>query len=350
MSVIEQAPARRVVPLVDAARRRTRRRTGIVISGALVVALLVALLSLSMGDYQLSPARLWQTLWGGGERIEDYVVFRVRLPRLAMAIVVGAALGIAGALLQGLLGNPLASPDLLGISGGSSVAAVFALLVIGTTGPMLAVAAFVGGIAVAALLLLAGRAQLDGGYRLILAGVGISFLCIAVVDFLMVRAQVERAQMALLWLTGSLSSTPWWQVVTVASVLVIALPAIVAAARWLPLIQLGHATASGLGVRPTVVRVVAVGAAVVLTSVTCAFVGPISFIALCAPAIARPLLGNGAVGLGTSAIVGAALLGASDLVAQFGIPGMQLPVGVVTGAVGSLFLLWLLASSKGRHL
>lgn len=347
MSVLEHVTAPSVV---ESVRARTRRRSTIVVSAAILLALAVAILAMSLGDYPLSPAQVWQTLWGGGGRTENYVVFQVRLPRLAMALIAGAALGIGGALLQGLLGNPLASPDLLGISGGSSVAAVFALLVIGTTGPLLAVAAFTGGMIVAALLLLAGRAQLDAGYRLILAGVGISFLCIAVIDFLMVRAQIEQSQMALLWLTGSLSSTPWWQVVTVGAVLVLTMPAVIAAARWLPLTQLGPATATGLGVRPVRVRLVVVGAAVILTAVTCAFVGPISFIALCAPAIARPLLGNGAIGLGTSAVIGATLLAASDLVAQFAVPGLQLPVGVITGAVGAVFLLWLLASSKGRHL
>lgn len=310
----------------------------------------IAVVALSMGDYHLSLDQVWHTLWGGGTRAETYVVFQVRAPRLVMALAAGAALGVGGALLQSLLGNPLASPDLLGISGGSGVAAIFALLVLGTTGPALAVAAFVGGMTVAGLLLLAGRAQTDGGYRLILAGVGVSFLAGAVTSFLMVRAQVEQAQMAMLWLTGSLSSTPWWQVMTVVAVGLIMIPAIIAAGRWLPIVQLGAPTASGLGVRPGVVRVVAVTAAVVLTAVTCAFLGPISFVALCAPAIARPLLGHASAGIGTSALAGAAMLAAADLVAQYAIPGMSLPVGVVTGAIGALFLLWLLATSKGRHL
>lgn len=348
MTALERT--RRAPGVVDAVRRRTHRRTRtVVVAVALVVAVAIVL-ALSIGDYPLAPDRLWATLWGGGTRIEQYVVFRVRMPRLAMGLLVGAALGVAGALLQSLLRNPLASPDLLGISGGSGVAAVFVLLVVGTTGPLLIVAAFSGGIALAALLLLAGRSQLDGGFRLILAGIGVSFLSVAVIDFLMVRAKVEQTQTALLWLTGSLSSTPWWQIGTLAAVAVGTLPAVVAAARWLPISQLGAPTASALGVRPGLTRSVAVVAAVLLTSTACAFVGPISFVALCAPAIARPLLGRGSLGIATSALVGAALLVGADLVAQFAIPGLQVPVGVVTGAVGALFLLWLLATSKGRHL
>lgn len=328
-----------------AARRRMR-----VVTITLVLAVVAAGVALSIGDYALSPDRLWQTLTGSGTRIEQYVVFQVRAPRTAMALVTGAALGIAGALLQSYLGNPLASPDLLGISGGSGFAAVFTILALGTTGPVLALSAFVGGAVVAVVLMIAGRALRDGGFRLILAGIGISFLTASAIDFLMVRAKVEEARTALLWLTGSLSSTPWWQVLTVLAVLIASIPALVAAARWLPITQLGPETASGLGVRSERVRWVIVGVAVLLTAATCAFVGPIGFIALCAPAIARPLLGHGAVGVATSGALGALLLLVADLLAQFAIPGLSMPVGVVTGAVGAVFLLWLLATSKGRQL
>lgn len=328
-----------------AARRRMR-----VVTITLVLAVVAAGVALSVGDYALSPDRLWQTLTGSGTRIEQYVVFQVRAPRTAMALVTGAALGIAGALLQSYLGNPLASPDLLGISGGSGFAAVFTILALGTTGPVLALSAFVGGAVVAVVLMIAGRALRDGGFRLILAGIGISFLTASAIDFLMVRAKVEEARTALLWLTGSLSSTPWWQVLTVLAVLIASIPALVAAARWLPITQLGPETASGLGVRSERVRWVIVGVAVLLTAATCAFVGPIGFIALCAPAIARPLLGHGAVGVATSGALGAVLLLVADLLAQFAIPGLSMPVGVVTGAVGAVFLLWLLATSKGRQL
>ena len=328
-----------------AARRRMR-----VVTITLVLAVVAAGVALSIGDYALSPDRLSQTLTGSGTRIEQYVVFQVRAPRTAMALVTGAALGIAGALLQSYLGNPLASPDLLGISGGSGFAAVFTILALGTTGPVLALSAFVGGAVVAVVLMIAGRALRDGGFRLILAGIGISFLTASAIDFLMVRAKVEEARTALLWLTGSLSSTPWWQVLTVLAVLIASIPALVAAARWLPITQLGPETASGLGVRSERVRWVIVGVAVLLTAATCAFVGPIGFIALCAPAIARPLLGHGAVGVATSGALGAVLLLIADLLAQFAIPGLSMPVGVVTGAVGAVFLLWLLATSKGRQL
>ncbi len=169
-------------------------------------------------------------------------------------------------------------------------------------------------------------------------------------NLLLARARVQSAQDALVWLTGSLAATPWSNVAIVLTVALAALPVVALCARWLPLMRLGTTTASGLGVSPGVVRAVAIGTAVLLTAVTCAFAGPIAFIALCAPALARPLLGHGAVALGTSAGVGAVLLVGADAIAQSGVLGHVVPVGVVTGALGALFLLALLATSKGRSL
>lgn len=334
---------------IDVARRRATRRA--VLVGVVLTALTVvlALLALSIGDYPLTPDRIVDVLAGGGDRAERYVVLQARLPRLAMALLAGAALGVAGALLQALLRNPLASPDLLGISGGSTLAAVFGLLVLGIGGPALALVAFAGGL-VAALLLLAAARGHAAGFRLILAGIGVSFFAAAVVGYLLTRAQLQQAQAALVWMTGSLSTTPWWQVAVVAATWLVALPALALLARRLPVAILGDATATGLGVRPGAVRVAVILVAVLLTAVTCAFTGPISFVALCAPAIARPLVGHGSISITASALVGAALLTASDLVAQFALPGVAVPVGVVTGALGSMFLLWLLATSKGRAL
>lgn len=330
-------------------RRTAVRRTATVLGVLGLLVLGVAVIALTMGDYPLSPGEVWSALTGGGTRVEQYVVVQVRLPRLVMALLVGSALGVAGALLQSLLRNPLASPELLGISGGSSLAAVFGLLILGVTGPPLAALAFAGGLAASLLLLAAARGR-AAGYRLILAGIGLSFFTAAIVGFLMTKAQLQQTQSALVWLTGSLSSTPWWQVGVLAAVWLAALPALYVLARWLPVVSLGQEAAAALGVRTGFARVLSVVVAVLLTAVTCAFAGPIAFVALCAPAIARPLVAHGRIALAPSALVGALLLAASDLVAQFALPGVSMPVGVVTGALGAVFLLWLLATSKGRAL
>lgn len=330
-------------------RRLARRRWGVVLVSLGALTGVAAAAALMIGDYPLGPGQVLAVLLGGGEPVEQYVVLQSRLPRLTMALLVGSALGVAGALLQALLRNPLASPDLLGISGGSTLAAVFCLLALGLTGPVLAAFALVGGLAASALLLAVARGR-AAGYRLILAGIGVSFFCAALVGFLMTRAQLQQTQAALVWLTGSLASTPWWQVIVLAAVWLLVLPLLLPLARRLPVLMLGEQTATGLGEHSGRVRTAGVVVAVILTAVTCAFAGPISFVALCAPAIARPLTGHGSVALAPSALVGAALLALSDLVAQYALPNVSMPVGVVTGAFGAVFLLWLLATSKGRAL
>lgn len=339
-----------VVPTVVQVRARTRARAVRVIIPLAVVLVLTMIVTVILGDYKMTPMELLNTALGNGSKADSYILWGVRAPRLMMAIVGGAALGLAGALMQSLLSNPLASPDLLGISGGASAAAVFVIVVVGATGPILALASFAGGIAVAAFLLLVAFRRTQGGYRLILAGVGIAFLASAFINLLMVRAPDNVAQSAIVWLAGSLSATPWWQVLTVAAVMIAVAPIVFVSSRRIPLAQLGHATSVGLGVSPGGVRVSTVTASVLLTSVTCAFIGPVAFIALGAPALARTLLGRGSIGIGTSAIVGAVLLALADLIAQYIIPGTAMPVGVVTGALGAPFLLWFLATSKGRQL
>ena len=325
------------------------RRSALVLGATALLVVVAAVVTLMMGDYPLSPAQVWSALTGGGERVEQYVVLQVRLPRLAMALLVGGALGAAGALLQSLLRNPLASPELLGISGGASLAAVFALLTFGVSGPALPAIAFAGGLAASLLLLSAARGR-AAGYRLILAGIGLAFFTSAIIAFLMTRAQLQQTQSAVIWLTGTLSSTPWWQVAVLAGVWLAALPALYVSGRWLPILALGPDAASALGVRPGLARLVCIVVAVLLTAVTCAFAGPIAFVALCAPAIARPLVGHGSAAIGSSVLVGAVLLAFADLVGQFALPGVSVPAGVVTGVLGAVFLLWLLATSKGRGL
>lgn len=335
--------------VVAPVRAHARRRSGLVAGGLCLLVLTGAAVALTTGEFPLAPAQVWGVLTGGGAPVEQYVVLQVRLPRLTMALLVGAALGTAGAILQSLLRNPLASPELLGISGGASAAAVFALLILGVTGPALPMIAFAGGLAASLLLLAAARGR-AAGYRLILAGVGLAFFTAALVGFLLTKARLQQTQSALIWLTGTLSSTPWWQVGVLAVVWLLALPALFVVGRWLPILALGPDAAAGLGVRPGPARIVCVVIAVLLTAVTCAFAGPIAFVALCAPAIARPLVGHGAAALASSALVGAVLLTFADLLAQFALPGVAMPVGVVTGALGAVFLLWLLATSKGRSL
>ncbi|KHK96948.1 hypothetical protein LK09_13460 [Microbacterium mangrovi] len=326
-----------------AGRCRTLAVAAVVVAG-LVVA---AALELMLGGFPMTLGEVFQALTGQATRVQEYIVLQVRMPHLLVTLGCGAAFALSGALLQTLLRNPLASPDLLGISGGASVGAVWATLVVGAGGAAVSASAFAGGLVVAGVLLLLGRRLSDGGYRLVLAGVGIAFLCSAVIGYLLKRAQVQQAQDALQWIIGSIGAVDWTDAATVAGMLLLAVIAVAVFARTLPALELGDATAAGLGVRVSGARVAIVLVAVLPAAAAASVIGPVGFIALCAPAIARAVIGRGHASLGTSMALGALLLCAADLVAQFAIPGTPVAVGVVTGAIGAPYLLWTLA--KGRR-
>lgn len=332
-----------------AVHRATTRRATVVAAVLGAIAFAALCLALILGDFVMPVGEMLQALFGGGTQIERYIVWQVRMPRAALALLAGAALGLAGALFQTLLRNPLASPDLLGISGGASVGAVFATLVAGWTGVAVAGSAFAGAAVVAVVLLLAARTLADGGYRLVLAGVGFAFLSAAIVGYLLKRAQEDQAGTVLKWITGSLGATTWEPVAVIGGVLAGGAVASWLLARPLQLSELGDPLVRGLGSQPAAVRAATVIVAVLLAASTAAFIGPVSFIALGAAPIARALVGRGALALPAAALTGAAVLLIADLVGQYALPGRSVPVGVVTGAVGAPYLLWLLASSKGRR-
>ncbi|WP_156377116.1 FecCD family ABC transporter permease [Microbacterium sp. Root53] len=332
-----------------AVHRTTARRATTVTAALAALAFAALCLALVLGDFVMPPGDMLQALFGGGTQIERYIVWQVRMPRAALALLAGAALGLAGALFQTLLRNPLASPDLLGISGGASVGAVYATLVAGWTGAAIAASAFAGAAAVAVVLLLAARTLADGGYRLVLAGVGFAFLSASIVGYLLKRAQEDQAGTVLKWITGSLGATTWEPVVVIGAVLALGAAAAALLARPLQLTELGDPLVRGLGAHPVVVRTATVVVAVLLAASTAAFIGPVSFVALGAAPIARSLVGRGALALPAAALTGGSVLLIADLVGQYAFPGHSVPVGVVTGAVGAPYLLWLLASSKGRR-
>ena len=312
---------------------------------ALVVVVLF-LVGLSAGSYSISPSALLATLTGSGEPGDQFIVLTLRLPRVVLAVLVGVAFALAGGLFQSVLGNPLASPDVIGVTGGASAAAVLAILVLGLSGAPVALFAAAGALAVsAAIYLLAWRSGLHG-YRFVLVGVAFAFLVEAVVSYLLTRADVRDAQVALVWLVGSLSGARWEDVALLGGGLVILVPLLAILAPRLRVLQLGDDTATGLGLRTTAVRTGALAVAVALAALGTAAVGPVAFVAFASAPIARRIVGHG-LALVPTALMGAALVVGADLVGQHLLPGgQQVPVGIITGAVGAPYLLWLLARAQ----
>jgi iron complex transport system permease protein len=331
----------------SALRLRARRRPAIIVAALIGLVLIVAGVGVAIGSYSLSAPELVRTLFGQGSGIENLIVFRLRLPRVVLGALVGAAFAITGALFQTLLRNPLASPDIIGVSGGASVAAAFGILVLGLSGAAISLAAFVGAIVVAAAIyLLAWRGGITG-FRFVLIGVGIAFVANAVLGYLITRGEVNEATQALVWMVGGLGGAEWSGILVLAVALAVLLPCVGLLAPRLRILQLGDEAAGGLGVGVERTRLAVILVAVILVAAATAFAGPVAFVAFVSAPIARRMLRTGGLALVPSALVGMLLVLASDLVAQHLLPGAgQVPVGIVTGIVGAPYLLWLLATAN----
>jgi len=312
--------------------------------GAVIAVILV---SLAVGAYTVAIPDLAKTLIGQGDTKDNFIVLQLRLPRVAIGAIVGIAFGIAGALFQSMLGNPLASPDIIGITGGASAAAVAGLLVFGVTGLAVSSMAFLGALLVAtAIYLLSWRSGITG-FRFVLVGIACAFMVQGLLGYLLTRADVRDAQAALVWLVGSLSGTRWPDIAIAAGGLAIILPLVALLAPRLKLLQLGDESAAGLGVPVARTRLLLLFTAVALAAIGTAAVGPIAFVAFVSAPIARRLVRTGGLALIPSALVGVLIVLVSDFAAQHLLPGgVQVPAGIITGAIGAPYLLWLLATTN----
>lgn len=305
--------------------------------------------ALTTGDFPLPIRDVLASLVGLGDPGTDFVVRELRLPRLLTGILVGAALGVSGAIFQTVTRNPLGSPDFVGLTVGASTGALTAILLFGGGPLQVATGALIGCAATAVLIyLLAFRRGGTQLVRLILMGIGVAAMLEAFNSFLIVRARLEEAQAAQLWLIGSLGGRGWEHVWPVALALAVLLPLAVHHGRRLTMLTLGDETAALHGVPVERSRLTLLGVGVALAAVATAAAGPVAFIALAAPQLAVRLTRSSGPGLLPAAAMGALLLIASDWVAQRALPDTPLPVGVATGAIGGAYLIWLLASEWRR--
>lgn len=336
--------------LVLTGRRWSARlsRRALLVGAALVLALLaLCVTALMVGEYVVTPHVLIRTLLGDPPaRLDGFFVLGRRLPRALVAIVVGICLAVAGAVFQALTRNPLASPDVIGISGGASVGAVAVFLVWGGSIGQAALGAVVGAIIMAGcIVLLTARSGLHG-VQLVLTGIALSALAMAVVDYVLTQVFVASATTAQTWLIGSLQGRGWSDLLPATAALVLIAPLLAWAAPGARLMPLGDAMATALGVRAERSRWILLVAATLLVAAAVATAGPVSFVALVAPHIARLL--SGTTSFVIAGLVGAVLLLASDLLALYVFPA-PIPVGAVTITLGGAFFLWLLFREGARR-
>lgn len=323
----------------------------VVVTGLLsAVVTALAITALCLGDLALAPGQVLAALAGAGDAFTQTVVLEWRLPRVLAAVVFGAALGVSGGVFQSLTRNPLASPDVIGLSAGSYAGGLVVIIILGSSPGSLPVSAgaIVGGVAAAALVYALAYRRGIHGFRLIVVGIGVAAMLQALGTYLVLRAKVEVAMIASVWGAGSLSTVGWAQFVPAAVVVLLALVALGVFPGSLSRLELGDDAAKALGIRVERVRLGLVVCAVVLTSVVTAAAGPIAFVALAAPQIARRLTRTAGIALMPAAVVGALVLLGADMIAQHALPS-PLPAGLVTVVLGGVYLVWLLIHETRRR-
>lgn len=324
------------------ARRLGMSRIVLLCGGAALAVLSLCVVGLVVGDFPV-PVRsaIATALWDRGGEF-DFVINSLRLPRLAVAVLAGMCLAASGALFQALIDNPLVSPDIIGIDTGAAAAAV-TILAVGFDSRLLPFAAFGGAFAAACLIFLLSWRRGTSGGRVVLVGIGINALLSAVITYMLVRFPIERVSAAARWQAGTLSASSWGDARTLAIGAAVLVPLAYALVRRLRVMQLGDDAAAGLGVSLERSRVAVVSVGCGLAAVVVAVVGPLGFVALLVPHVARSLAGALGVGVMTlTVLLGAVMLLGADLAAQRLFAPTVLPAGVMTAAMGGPYLLWVL--------
>lgn len=303
---------------------------------------------LGTGTLPLSPQDVLMSLAAPGDApTVDRIVWRIRLPRVLTAVLVGAALGMAGSVFQSITRNALGSPDVIGFTTGAATGAIVQIILFNAGPLQTALAAVIAGIVTAAIVfLLSVRGRTTGSYRLVLIGIGVGAILSGVNMVLLVMGHLDQAVSAQIWLAGSLNTRTWAHVLPAAAGALLVAPVVVMHARRLELMEMGDEAASQLGISTEHTRLVTVMAAVALTALATAAAGPIAFVALAAPQLARRLTGSPQVPVMSGAMMGAVLLLAADLLSQHLPLNLNMPIGHTTGFLGGLYLVWLLTRKR----
>jgi len=324
-------------------RRGRRRRT---VVGVLVAALVVVFaVSLMVGRTFYGPGEVLGVVLGQDVPGATFTVGRLRLPRAVLAVAAGLCFGLGGVTFQTMLRNPLASPDIIGISSGASAAAAFAIVTLSLDDGQVSAFAIAAGLLVAVVVYALAKRGGVAGTRLVLVGIGVAAMLDSLTAYVLSNAAQWDLQEATRWLTGSLNGSSWPQVVPVLVALVVLTPVLLSRSRDLAATQLGDDAASALGVRVDRTRLVVIVAAVGLISFATAACGPIAFVAFLSGPIAARLVGPSGSLLVPSALVGALLVLVADVVGQYAL-GTRFPVGVVTGVLGAPYLIWLIVRTN----
>jgi iron complex transport system permease protein len=319
-------------------------RTGSTTLALALVAFALFILTMMIGSFYV-PA--WDVIMSAfhlrDEPSVDFIVRDLRLPTATAALAVGFALGVSGLLFQKLLGNPLASPDFVGISSGASMFAVSAIILFGAGSSMISASALAGALVSAFIIYLLAWRDGISGYRFILIGIALSQFMLAIIGYIVARAELYEARQAMTWLVGTVGQAGSTELRVLLGALLILVPVALMLQRPLRVLELGDDTAKALGAHVELSRLALIAVAIVLIGFATAVAGPIMFVALIAGPIAQRIVGHSGGGIMAAGLVGSIIVLGADLTAHHVVP-VDLPTGVITGIIGAPYLIWLLAT------
>nr|WP_106781506.1 iron ABC transporter permease [Lysinibacillus timonensis] len=321
--------------------RQRKRRHLIVTSILAVLAVVLSCAMLLLGNTIYPVDVVIRSLLGEDIAGANFAINTLRLPRMMTGLFSGFAFGIAGYIFQTMLRNPLANPNILGITSGSSVAAVFCITVLHLSNTAISIAAVIGGLITVIAMYFLSRGRSFSIGRLIIIGIGLQAMLDAVISYLILKSAQQDIGVAMRWLSGSLNGSKMDEVLPLILVVVIFTPILLYFGKHLSLLELGEQMATSLGVSTDKVRIILIMSSVLIIAIATATTGPIAFVSFLAGPIANRLVGHHSSNILPAGLVGANLVLLADLIGQFAFE-YRFPVGVITGILGAPYLIYLL--------
>ncbi|KAB7668893.1 FecCD family ABC transporter permease [Bacillus sp. B1-b2] len=327
--------------LILVGRKKRHRRFILVTVLLAVIAFALCCTMLMLGNTIYPVSDVISVLLGEKVRGASFAISNIRLPRMVAGVFAGFAFGVSGYVFQTMLRNPLANPNVIGITAGSSAAAVFCILVLHASNVFVSIASVIGGLATVLIIFLLSKGSSFSIGRLILIGIGIQAMLNAVISYLLIIGKEHDVPTAMRWLSGSLNGAKMENLFPLIIIVLIFAPVIIILGKQLEMLELGEQTATSLGINTDKTRLVLIISSVLIIALATATTGPIAFIAFLSGPIAKRLVGVGFSSIIPAGLVGIILVLASDLVGQFAFEA-RYPVGVITGILGAPYLILLL--------
>jgi iron complex transport system permease protein len=329
------------IAFIMAGRRQRRRRWILVTSLLAVLAIILCCAMLLLGNTIYPVKDVIRALSGEQLKGVSFAVNTIRLPRMLAGLFAGFAFGLAGYTFQTMLRNPLANPNVIGITSGSSVAAVYCIVVLHTSSAIVSVASVIAGLATVLFIYILSRGKTFSIGRLILVGIGIQAMLDAVISYLLLVSAQQDIPSALRWLTGSLNGSQMHELPPLVIIVIICSPIVIVLGKHLSILELGEQSAFSLGVDTDKTRIALIVSSVCMVAIATATTGPIAFVSFLSGPIAKRLVGVGSSNIIPAGLVGVNLVLAADLIGQFAFE-YRFPVGIITGLLGAPYLIFLL--------